>query len=65
MYVVLAKLCSLLDKAAKPATRPPTASPATGNKVQHIREEHELLAEALVGEAVASKNVNGVPVWVS
>ncbi|CAG8606424.1 2663_t:CDS:2, partial [Paraglomus occultum] len=51
------------DKAAKPATRPPTASPATGNKVQHIQEEHELLAEALVGGHVESKNVNGVPVW--
>ena len=53
-----------LGKAAKPTTRLPSASPATGNKKQHIQEEHELLSQALIGQIIKSKEiVSGVPVW--
>ncbi|CAG8487584.1 5643_t:CDS:2 [Funneliformis caledonium] len=51
-------------QAAKPATRLPSASPATGNKKQHIQEEHELISQALIGQIVKPKEVvSGVPVW--
>ncbi|CAB4382519.1 oxoglutarate dehydrogenase, E1 component [Rhizophagus irregularis] len=51
-------------RAAKPATRLPSASPATGNKKQHIQEEHDLLSQALIGQIVKPKEiVSGVPVW--
>ncbi|CAG8579216.1 15798_t:CDS:2 [Cetraspora pellucida] len=51
-------------KASKPATRLPSASPATGNKKQHTQEEFELLSQALIGEVLRPKNVvSGVPVW--
>ncbi|CAG8460605.1 17561_t:CDS:2, partial [Cetraspora pellucida] len=44
-------------KWAEPVTRPPSASPATGNKVQHIQEEHELLSQALIGQIVKPTDV--------
>ncbi|CAG8472073.1 5523_t:CDS:2 [Racocetra fulgida] len=51
-------------KAAEPVTRPPSASPATGNKAQHIQEEHELLSQALIGQIIKPTDVvSGVPVW--
>ncbi|GES81362.1 2-oxoglutarate dehydrogenase complex E1 component mitochondrial precursor [Rhizophagus clarus] len=51
-------------KAAKPATRLPSASSATGNKKQHIQEEHDLLSQALIGQIIEPKTiVSGVPVW--
>ncbi|CAI2171207.1 12311_t:CDS:2 [Funneliformis geosporum] len=51
-------------KAAKPATRLPSASPATGNKKQHIQEEHELISQALIGQIIKPKEVvSGIPVW--
>ncbi|CAG8452153.1 8019_t:CDS:2 [Ambispora leptoticha] len=51
-------------KAAKPATRPPAASPSTGNKKQHIQEEQDVLAEALIGQVVRPQRIeNGVPIW--
>ncbi|PKY24019.1 oxoglutarate dehydrogenase, E1 component [Rhizophagus irregularis] len=51
-------------KTAKPATRLPSASPATGNKKQHIQEEHDLLSQALIGQIIEPKKVvSGVPVW--
>ncbi|CAG8774572.1 622_t:CDS:2, partial [Acaulospora morrowiae] len=52
-------------KAAIPSTRPPSASPATGNKKQHIQEEHNLLSRALMGQVMKPKEViSGVPVWI-
>ncbi|CAG8631448.1 8003_t:CDS:2 [Acaulospora morrowiae] len=51
-------------KAAIPSTRPPSASPATGNKKQHIQEEHNLISRALIGQVMKPKEViSGVPVW--
>ncbi|CAG8631249.1 7178_t:CDS:2, partial [Acaulospora morrowiae] len=51
-------------KAAKPATRLPTASPATGNKKQHIQQEHNLLSQALLGQIIKPSDVvGGVPIW--
>ncbi|CAG8594156.1 9723_t:CDS:2, partial [Racocetra fulgida] len=48
--------------ASIPATRPPSASPATGNKKQHIQEEHDLLSQALIGKTLKPKDVvSGVP----
>jgi len=42
----------------------PSASPATGNKKQHIQEEHDLLSQALIGQIIKPRNVvSGVPVW--
>ncbi|CAG8545535.1 11102_t:CDS:2, partial [Dentiscutata erythropus] len=49
-------------KAADLVSRPPSSSPATGNKAQHIQEEHELLSRALIGEIVKPTDVvSGVP----
>ncbi|CAG8583475.1 6676_t:CDS:2 [Acaulospora morrowiae] len=51
-------------KAAKPATRLPTASPETGNKKQHIQQEHSLLSLALTGQIIKPSDVvGGVPIW--
>ncbi|CAG8437372.1 3443_t:CDS:2 [Ambispora gerdemannii] len=51
-------------KAAKPATRPPAASPSTGNKKIHIQEEQDVLSEALIGQVVRPQKIdNGVPIW--
>jgi 2-oxoglutarate dehydrogenase E1 component len=53
-----------VGKAAKPVTRLPSASPATGNKKQHIQEEYELLSQALNGQILKPKEVvSGIPVW--
>ncbi|RKP16674.1 hypothetical protein ROZALSC1DRAFT_25004 [Rozella allomycis CSF55] len=44
--------------------RPPNSAVATGIKSLHIQEEQNILAEALLGEAVQPKDVvNGVPIW--
>ncbi|CAH1762723.1 15254_t:CDS:2 [Entrophospora sp. SA101] len=52
------------QEAAVPATRPPSASPATGNKKQHIQEEHDLISQALIGQVIKPKEiVGGVPIW--
>ncbi|KAG9289182.1 hypothetical protein G9A89_022491 [Geosiphon pyriformis] len=51
-------------KAAQPATRPPAASPSTGNKKVHIQEEQDVLSQALKGKVLkAQKVVSGVPIW--
>ncbi|CAJ0639123.1 10748_t:CDS:2 [Entrophospora sp. SA101] len=42
---------------------PPSASPATGNKKQHIQEEHDLISQALIGQVIKPKEiVGGVPI---
>ncbi|CAG8807012.1 8931_t:CDS:2, partial [Dentiscutata erythropus] len=52
-------------KTAEFATRPPLASPATGNKKQHIQEEHDLLSQALIGQTLKPREVvNGIPLWI-
>ena len=54
----------VIGKAAKPATRLPSGSPATGNKKQHIQEEHDLLPQVLIGQIIKPKKVvSGVPIW--
>lgn len=51
-------------KRATYAGRVPTAAVATGYKKQHLAEEYELLAEALLGENKKPKSVEvGVPLW--
>ncbi|RIB13223.1 hypothetical protein C2G38_2041143 [Gigaspora rosea] len=48
------------SKAAESVTRPPSAYPATGNKV-HVQE---LLSQALIKQIVRPSDVvSGVPVW--
>jgi 2-oxoglutarate dehydrogenase E1 component len=50
------------NKTASVVSRDPTAAVATGNKIQHIQEEHKIISEALFGKAIKSKKVvNGVP----
>ena len=45
-------------------SRDPTAAVATGNKIQHIKEEQAILSRALLGVAKEPKQVvQGVPVW--
>ncbi len=53
-------------KSKRPSvvSRDPTAAVATGNKIQHIREEQDILSRALLGKSKDPKQVvQGVPVW--
>lgn len=52
-------------RRAQYAGREPTAAVATGYKKQHLKEEYELLGQALLGkEELEPKKVeNGTPIW--
>jgi 2-oxoglutarate dehydrogenase E1 component len=57
---------SRAHKGAEPAYagRPPSASPATGNKKQHAKEEKELLSQAFFDEVRKVQTMrNGVPIF--
>jgi 2-oxoglutarate dehydrogenase E1 component len=60
----LSQTTSHQDARIETSSREPSASVATGNKKQHIQEEHAVLSKALLGVEMPVKEIiNGVPVW--
>ena len=52
------------SKRPSVVSRDPTAAVATGNKIQHVKEEQDILARALIGQSKEPKQVvQGVPIW--